>query len=237
MTAMTPQDAVRYGQCLANGTAAGTDTNPNMPGVQLPTTLAGAKVVVRDSAGTERPAPLFFASARQINYEMPPGAAIGPAVVEVTNGICPDCKISVGGTQIAQVAPGNFTATSDGLGIAAAVILRVKPGDVQNFESMVRFDNAQGKFVTVPVDLDPSTDKIFLILFGTGFRFFTMQSSVSVTIGGMPALVSFAGMQGALEGLDQCNILIPQALIKRGDVDVVLTVNGEVANSVKMNIK
>jgi len=235
---LAPESIVAgFGINLANGTAAGTDTNPNMPGVQLPTTLAGAKVVVRDSAGTERPAPLFFASARQINYEMPPGAAIGPAVVEVTNGFCPVCKISVGETQIAQVAPGNFTATSDGLGIAAAVILRVKPGDVQNFESMVRFDNAQGKFVTVPVDLDPSTDKIFLILFGTGFRFFTMQSSVSVTIGGMPALVSFAGMQGALEGLDQCNILIPQALIKRGDVDVVLTVNGEVANSVKMNIK
>jgi uncharacterized protein (TIGR03437 family) len=227
-----------FGVNLANGIAFGTDTNPNMPGVQLPTTLAGSKVVVRDSAGTERTAPLFFASTGQLNYQMPPGTMDGPAVVEVTNGNCnADCKISVGGAQITRVAPGVFTATSDGLGIAAAVVLRVKPGDVQNFENMVRFDTTQSRFVPVPVDLDPATDNVFLIVFGTGFRFFTMQTAVSVTIGGMNAPVSFAGMQGALVGLDQCNILIPRALIKRGDVDVVLTVNGKVANVVKMNIK
>jgi uncharacterized protein (TIGR03437 family) len=227
-----------FGLNLANGIAFGTDTNPNMPGVQLPTTLAGTKVIVRDSAGVERLAPLFFASTGQLNYQMPPATADGAAVVEVTNGDCSsNCKISVGGAQIARVAPGVFTATSDGLGIAAAVILRVKPGNVQNFENMVRFDTGQSRFVTVPVDLDPATDNVFLVLFGTGFRFFMMQSSVTVTIGGMPALVSFAGMQGNLIGLDQANILIPRALIKRGNVDIVLTVNGISANIGMMNIK
>src|SRR5262245_4836515 len=226
-----------FGINLANGTAFGTDTNPNMPGVQLPITLAGTKVIVRDSQGTERQAPLFFASAQQLNYQMPPGTTDGSAVIEVTNGDCnSNCKISVGGAQIARVAPGVFTATSNGLGIAAAVVLRVKPGNVQNFESMVSFDATQNRFIAVPVDLDPTTDSVFLVLFGTGFRFFTMQSSVSVTIGGMPAQVTFSGAQG-LVGFDQCNVLIPPALKQRGNVDVVLTVNGISANVASMNIK
>jgi len=226
-----------FGLNLANGVGFGTDTDPNTPDVQLPTTLAGANVVVRDSAGTIRPAPLFFASPQQLNYLMPPGTANGPADIEVTNGVCPNCKISVGGTQISRVAPGIFSATSDGKGIAAAVILRVKPGNVQTFERMVQLDTQQGKFVTVPVDVGPAADNVFLVLFGTGFRFFTMLPSVSVTIGGMSSQVSFAGAQGPLLGLDQCNILIPKALATRGDVDVVLTVNGKVTNTLKMNIK
>ncbi|MCI0390755.1 MAG: IPT/TIG domain-containing protein [Acidobacteria bacterium] len=227
-----------FGVNLANGVGFGTDTNPSMPGVQLPTTLAGTKVTVRDSAGVERPAPLFFASTGQLNYQMPPGTMDGPAVMEVINGVGADQKISVGGTQITRVAPGVFTATSDGLGIAAAVVLRVmQPGNVQRFERMVQFDTAQSRFVTVPVDLGAATDNVFLVLFGTGFRFFTLQTSVTVTIGGMPALVSFAGMQGNLLGLDQCNILIPRALINRGNVDIVLTVNGKAANLGMMTIK
>jgi len=41
--------------------------------VPLPTTLAGTTVRVRDSAGVERLGPLFFVSAGQINYQLPPG--------------------------------------------------------------------------------------------------------------------------------------------------------------------
>src|SRR5262249_47971129 len=218
-----------FGVNLANGIGFGTDTNPNLPGVQLPTTLAGAKMIVRDFAGDERLSPLFFASGGQLNYQMPPGTMEGNAVVEVTNGVCPDCKISVGGAPIASIAPGVFTASSDGTGLAAAVILRVKPGNVQSFEEMVRFDTTQGKFVPVPVNLDSSTDNVFLILFGTGFRFFTMQTSVTVTIGGVTVPVSFAGAQGTLVGFDQVNAQLLPSLKNRGDVDVVLTVNGEVA--------
>ncbi|HKQ76552.1 MAG TPA: IPT/TIG domain-containing protein [Blastocatellia bacterium] len=231
--------AAGFGLNLANGLGFGTDTDPNTPGIQLPTALMGAKVVVRDSAGTERLAPLFFTSTQQLNYLMPAGTADGPAVMEVTNGDCNvNCKISVGGTQISRLAPGLFTASSDGLGIAAAVILRVKqPGNVQTFERMVEFNTAQNRFVTVPVDLGPATDNVFVVLFGTGFRFIPGLSSVSVTIGGMPAQVSFTGPQGALLGLDQCNVLIPRALISRGDADIVLTVSGKSANLGRMNIK
>ncbi|MFN0109688.1 MAG: hypothetical protein ACKVZH_12615 [Blastocatellia bacterium] len=38
-------------------------------------------------------------------------------------------------------------------------------------------------------------------------------------------------------GLDQFNVRLDRALIGRGDVDVVITVNGKVANTVRINIK
>src|SRR5581483_8412592 len=54
--------------------------------IPLPTQLAGTRVVVRDGAGVERPAPLFFVSPNQINYQIPPGTAAGTAIVTITSG-------------------------------------------------------------------------------------------------------------------------------------------------------
>ncbi len=53
----------------------------------------------------------------------------------------------------------------------------------------------------------------------------------------MAAPVSFAQAQGSLTGLDQVNALIPRSLLGRGEVDVVLTVDGKVANTVRVAIK
>jgi len=38
-------------------------------------------------------------------------------------------------------------------------------------------------------------------------------------------------------GLDQLNLIVPRSLAGRGEVDVVLTVDGRTANTVKVNIK
>ncbi|MBI1765774.1 MAG: hypothetical protein HYR56_30585, partial [Acidobacteria bacterium] len=45
--------------------------------VPLPTTLAGTRVFVRDAFGTERPAPLFFVSPNQVNFQVPIGGVPG----------------------------------------------------------------------------------------------------------------------------------------------------------------
>lgn len=200
----------------------------------LPTTLAGSKIVVRDSAGVERMAPLFFVSPLQANYQTPPGTADGLATIVATSG---DNKISVGTMQITRVAPGVFSANSDGGGVAAALVLRVKADNSQTFESIVRFDAGSNKFVSNPVDMGPDTDQLFLVLYGTGFRFRTALSAVGVTIGGEVAQITFADPAPGFTGLDQVNARIPRNLIGRGEVDVVLTVNGKVANTVRLNIK
>lgn len=98
----------------------------------LPTTT----VKVKDSAGTERNAPLFFVAPSQINYQIPPGTVVGAATVTVTSG---DNQISIGTITVSRVAPGLLTANASGQGVPAAVILRIRNG-VQSFETLSRAD-------------------------------------------------------------------------------------------------
>ncbi len=200
----------------------------------LPTTLAGTKVSVRDSAGTERLAPLFFVAPTQVNYLMPPGTANGIATVTVTSG---DNKISIGSPVMASVAPGLFTANSSGQGVPAANIFRLKANGEQSTELLSRLDGATNQFVPIPIDLGPEGEQVFLILFGSGIKGNTGLSAVSVNIGGTDCEVLYAGETPGFFGLDQCNVRIPRSLGGRGDVDVVLTVNGKIANTVRINIK
>nr|MDQ3013633.1 hypothetical protein [Acidobacteriota bacterium] len=202
--------------------------------VPLPTTLAGTTVSVKDSVGTTRLAPLFFVAPTQVNYQMPPGTANGVATVTITSG---DGKTSAGEKQIAVVAPGLFTASATGQGPPAATVLRLKANGQQLFEPLARFDAAQNKFVPIPIDLGPEGEQVFIILFGTGFRFNSGLASVGVKIGGTDSEVLYAGVAPDFIGLDQSNVRIARSLIGRGEVDLVTTVNGKVANTVRVSIK
>ncbi|MEO6726416.1 MAG: IPT/TIG domain-containing protein [Blastocatellia bacterium] len=202
--------------------------------VPLPTTLAGTKVTVRDRLGSERLAPLFFVAPTQVNFQIPAGVVDGVATVTITSG---DGKTSAGEKQIAVVAPGLFTASATGQGPPAATVLRLKANGQQSFEPLARFDAAQNKYVLIPIDLGPEGEQVFIILFGTGFRFNNGLASVGVKIGGTDSEVLYAGVAPDFVGLDQSNVRIPRSLIGRGEVDLVMTVNGKVANTVRINIK
>src|SRR5262249_4142781 len=107
----------------------------------------------------------------------------------------------------------------------------------QVFESLARFDGAQNRFVTTPIDLGPETDQVFLVLFGSGFRFRKDLSEVSASIGGIKAEVLYAGLQESLVGVDQTNIRLPRDLKGRGEVDVMVTVEGKSANTLRIAVK
>jgi uncharacterized protein (TIGR03437 family) len=200
----------------------------------LPTGLAGTKVLVKDSAGTERVSPLFFVAPGQVNYQMPPGTANGAATVTITSG---DGKTSIGTQQIANVAPGLFTANANGLGVPAATVFRLKANGTTADEPLAQFDSTLGRFVPLPIDLGPDGDQVFVVLFGTGFRNNTGLANVGVKIGGTDVEVLYAGIAPGFVGLDQCNARVPRSLAGRGEVDLVMTVNGKVANTVRISIK
>ncbi len=221
-----------FGVRLATQTEVGGDTDQAAPGIQLPTTLAGTQLFLRDSSGTERAAPLFFVSPGQINYKIPAGLAAGIALVTVRSG---DGAIALGNAQIVKVAPGVFTSNGNGQGVPAGFAIRVKADNSQSFEAIGELD-AQNRWVPRPLDLGPVTDRVFLILFGTGWRF-RNDGSVTVQIGGENSSVEFAGAQGSLEGLDQSNILLPRSLVGRGRATVSLTANGLPANPVTMEFR
>lgn len=201
---------------------------------QLPTTLAGTTVKIKDSAGVERMAPLFFVSPTQLNYQIPAGVAQGAASVTVTSG---DGAVSAANVQINPVAPGLFTADASGRGLPAAVILRVQVNGTQSYETIARYDTTQGRLVPVPVDLDAETDQVFLILFGTGARHRSSLSGVTANLGGLNAQVSFVGAQEDFAGLDQINLRLTRQLIGRGEIDLGVIVDGQAANPVKLWIK
>jgi uncharacterized protein (TIGR03437 family) len=146
-------------------------------------------------------------------------------------------KFSTGAVKIATVAPGLFTANASGQGVAAGVALRVRANGTQRFEEISRFDPAQNRFVPTPIDLGPETDQVFLILYGAGFRFRSSLSASTVTIGAVNSQVLFADAAPGFVGLDQCNVRLPRSLIGRGEVDVVLTVDGKTANTVGIAVR
>ena len=178
-----------------------------------------------------------FVSPEQINYLIPPGTSLGEGIVSVHRGINPFISeiLASGNVRVASVAPALFSANSDGRGTAAALVLRVQSGGSRAFEQVARFDPAQNRFFPAPIDLGPESDQIFLILFGTGIRFGDSQA-VTATAGGEAAEVLFAGAQPEFAGVDQINLRLPRSLVGRGEVDIIITVDGETANTVRINV-
>ncbi len=200
----------------------------------LPTSMAGTTVRVKDSAGTERLSPLFFISPAQINYQIASGTVPGPGMVTVTSG---DGAISMGNVNITSVAPGLFAANADGQGVAAALALRVRADGSQIFEPVAVFDQSSNRFVAAPIDLGPASDQLFLVLFGTGWRFRSSLAAVAVSAGGINSAASFAGGIPGFVGLDQLNLPLSRALAGKGEIEIALTVDGKTANRVRMAIR
>jgi uncharacterized protein (TIGR03437 family) len=212
-----------FGQGLA-GSAEAAGAPP------LPDTLGGITLSVKDSAGTTRLAPLYYASPTQINFVVPDGTATGAATVTVAKS---GPIAGTGTVQVAAVAPGLFTANGDGKGAAAAIALKAAASGTQTWQYTATCGTA-GSCVTAPIDLGSATDQVFLELYGTGIRGY--KTAITATIGGVSATPAFA-VQPQYPGMDQVNLPIDRSLAGRGEVDVVLTVDGVAANTVKINVK
>ncbi len=199
--------------------------------VPLPLNLAGTSVTVTDAGGFARTAELFFVSPTQINYQVPPGVAAGKASVTVSVNGNP---AATGTVQISTVSPGLYTATANGQGVAAAIVVTIHADGSTAFVYTFQCA-AGGSCAALPIDLGSDTDQVVLELFGTGIR--GHSGAVTSRIGSTTLPVSYAGPQGVYVGLDQVNILLPKALRGSGNSTVVFTVDGQAANSVTLSFK
>ncbi len=200
----------------------------------LPTELAGTTIRLRDTSGAERLAPLFSVSPRQVNYLIPAQAAIGPALLTVSlrNTVVGDDVVALQGA-----APGFFTANGDGRGVPAAQAVRVAADGSQTAVPVFQCGAAPASCVPLPIDLGAASDQVILVLYGTGIRGRRELASVSVTVGGEPAAVLYAGPQPDYPGLDQVNVRLPRSLAGRGRADVVVSIDNQPANPVTVSIK
>jgi uncharacterized protein (TIGR03437 family) len=189
----------------------------------------GTAVIVQDAAGANRQATIFFASPGQVNFQVPPGTANGPATVTVTAG---DGTVTSGMVQVVNVAPGMFAANSGGL--YAGSVLVVGANGTQTPENNYQLD-ANQNVIPLPVSLSPATNQVFLIMYGTGIRH---AASVTATVGGQKVPVAFAGAQGTFVGEDQVNIgPLPPSLAGSGKANIVITADGQAANTVNLTIQ
>jgi len=171
-------------------------------------------------------------SAGQINYLVPANLAPGTAEVRVSTG----GNTYTGTLQIANVAPAIFTAGNSGSGPPAAQVVRVS-GGVASFDPAPFVVGTNGTPATPsPIKLSPSTDSVYLVLYGTGIQ--RHAGPVTVTIGGVAIPVLYAGVQGTLTGLDQINIgPLPQSLAGQSSLNLVVTVDGVTANTVTLSFQ
>ncbi len=218
-----------FGTNLATGVQAATT-------LPLPTTLAGTTVSVKDSAGVERAALLFFVSPNQVNYLLPAGTALGQATVTITSGGTL-VNVSLAIIQVATVAPGIFAANANGSGVAAAQVLRVLADGTQRYEPVARLDPATNRFVAIPIEFGPPAEQLFLLLYCTGLRFRADLGNVTAAVSTVNVPVTFAGAQGSLAGLDQVNLRLPPNLFVFPNPSVSLTVDGVASNVVQISFR
>ena len=189
--------------------------------------------MVRDSQNVERAAPLFFAGPGQVNYQIPPGTADGTANVIVRNSLG---ETSSGTLRVGAVAPGLFTGNANGSGATTGFGIHVV-GAQQTRESLFTISGATNLAITRPINFNPATESLFLELYGTGVRNRTSQSNVTCEIGGVTIPVEYASESPGFIGLDQINIRVPNSLDNRGEVDLVIIVDGKRSQTVRVNIQ
>jgi len=179
-----------FGQNLATQTATATS-------FPLPLNLGGTSVTINGV-----PAPLFYASPGQINFLVPyelTGQTTATVLVSATAGVA-----EVSGVPIAPQEPGFFLL--DAADDVAAVHLNGQivsaAAPAAGGETVEIYATGLGPVSNTPADgspapsSPPASDEITPV----------------VTIGGVNAQISFAGLAPGLAGLYQMNVVVPQGL-------------------------
>lgn len=217
--------AAIYGERLASQVVVA-------PTGQTPETLDRVRVRVIDSTGRSRPAGLFFVSPQQTNILIPAGTAAGTARLEVDTT---DGRLGRVNFTVSPVAPGIFSPNGDGQGPPSAVLTTVNPDGVRADVLVFAPNASTGKFGLVPLNLGPPGTQAVLTIYTTGFRGRTSLAGVTARIGDVPCDVLYAGAQGQFPGLDQVNITVPSTLADRGELPLVISVDGRAANTMLLS--
>ena len=188
-----------------------------------PTTLNGIQVQLIDATGTARLAPLLVVAPGQVNFLLPETISPGPVLI---NLLRQGLAVASGLSNIQTTTPGLFSADGTGRGLAAGTALRLSTSDSNPTTPLTS--------VIPMTDAEP----VYLSLYGTGIRKRRDLAGVTATVGGLPVPVLYAGPQSDLPGLDQINLgPLPPALKGRGELPVVILIDGVEANTVHITVE
>lgn len=205
-----------FGSNLANGTGRAL-TFP------LPSELSGTLVTIGGVA-----APLLYAGSGQINAIIPYGLPVNTnAQVIVQQGTAYTSPEPIA---VAAASPAIFTQSASGSGQGVIIVyssgMYAQPGSpAQAGDEIVIYAGGLGATTPAATNSQAATASPLLEVPG-----------VSLTIGGQPARVDFAGLTPGYSGLYQINAAVPAGV--HGDtLPVVLTVAGQSSPAVTMAVQ
>lgn len=192
----------------------------------LPTQLGPTSVTVNGM-----PAPLFFASPTQINFQMPGSSPTSAIQVVVNNQATTSSRAlraSQGhSTALTVVDPGLFVTPDKR---AAALNGDSSPHTaatpIPAGSSVILFVTGEGPVTPAVPDGTPAPVSPLSIV----------SAPVQLTIGGKSAQVTYQGLAPGYAGLAQINAIVPSGLMP-GDQPVFITINGIPSNSGVITVK
>ena len=220
------QDAVVGPGSIASlfGTNLAADTEA-AAALPLPFTLAGTQVLVN-----EVPAPLFFVSPLQINFQMPATAAGSTVHVAVVSSGVRGLTATV---NVAPEVPGIFTTSASGTGQGAVLlansdVIAAASGSIPGRTSQ---PVARGEIVSIFCTglgaVDPAVEAGQPA--GDSPASVTLMTPV-VLVGGVPTDVLFSGLAPGFVGLYQVNVRIPETAPVGDAVSLQIQIGGQSSN-------
>jgi uncharacterized protein (TIGR03437 family) len=206
-----------YAQAFAPGTLMtvfGTQLSPltSSAGViPLPLNISGVSATVNGVS-----APLYYVSPGQVNVQVPYETGTGLAVLGVNN----NGQVASFPFTVAPSAPGLFTAPDGSL---------VPSSTGRQGQNAVAFITGDGDTTTFLITgASPPTGTTTAHLPRT-------RLPVTVTVGGLPATVTFAGTPIGLVGISQVNFTVPAAT-PLGVQPVIVTVGGVRSQTARLTV-
>jgi uncharacterized protein (TIGR03437 family) len=178
----------------------------------LPYTLAGVSATVNGIA-----APILSVSPNAVTIQVPYEAGAGPAVLGINN------NGQIGGFSF-QIEPSSPAILADASGNVSPI-------------STVNQGGSVALYVVGVGDVSPALRTGFSPTGATPVANLPKPLlPLSVTVGGVPAFVEFAGVAPSVIGLAQVNIALP-ASVPRGTQPVVVTVGGVSSPAVNLQVQ
>jgi uncharacterized protein (TIGR03437 family) len=178
-----------------------------------PTQLADVQVLVNGTA-----VPLEYISSTQINIVYP---SMAPALTQLT--VTNSAGRHTTNVLLVPAVPSVFSLDSSGTGPAAAI------------------NGLTGQIVG---PANPLHAGDYASIFLTGLGQTTTQNGLeyaqivpSVSIGGQPCVVIYAGRAPTIEGVDQINCQVPAGVTPGSSVPLIVTSNGRASNTVTLAIQ
>jgi uncharacterized protein (TIGR03437 family) len=210
-----------------------SSTGVGASSVPLPRDLGETRVTI---AGLR--VPLFYSADGQVNGQVP--FELNPGTTTQVVATTQSALAAPEPVTMAAVQPGIFTVDSSGQGQGA--ILIANQGDTLaapagSIAGRATRPARPGEFLTIYcTGLGSVTDPPPSGTPALGNPLSHTRAVPAVTIGGIPATVSFSGLAPGFVGLYQVNVEVPASAATGDAVPLVLTIGGVTANAVTVAI-